>query len=54
MMVFNVCVNDTVQLLYSIILLTFLLMISFDWWLVMWLITAVIGCQCITLEQNRY
>jgi len=54
-MVFNVCVNGTVQLLYISLnlLMKEILVMSFDH---PTLITAVIivGCQCITMVQNRY
>jgi len=55
MMVFTVCVNDTVQLLYiSIIFLVekYLRGALIDH---VWHITVVMifGCQCITMIQNR-
>jgi len=46
--------NETVQILYNWInfLVEELIMMSFDH---LTLITVVIvGCQCITVEQNRY
>jgi len=47
MMVFNVCVNDTVQLLYiSINLLEDLLLIDH--------VTHLCCDDCITMVQNRY
>jgi len=43
MMVFNVCVNDTVQLLYSSLnfLVKELIMMSLDWWF-----DSIYGCEC--------
>jgi len=52
MMLFNVCVNDTVELLWHSMnfLVEELLMI----WLNTWLSTTVIvGCQCITIETKQ-
>jgi len=49
---FNVCVNDTVQLLLYIFIFSCL---AYDFIDHLSLITAVIvGCQCITMERNKY